>query len=429
MSSTVVTKEKNVLEVTVQVSAEALQEAMKTAYKKQAQRFSIPGFRKGKAPYAMVTRYYGEGVFYEGAIDLLSNDAYKTALEENKLEPAARPEMDIRSIDSQTGVEFVFTVTTKPEVKLGEYKGVEAKRPLAQVDEDELALELKRMQEKNARMLEVEDRAAEKGDIVSLNFEGFVDEVPFNGGKGENYDLELGSGTFIPGFEDQVVGHKTGETFDVNVVFPTDYGSQELAGKEARFVCSINKIKFKELPVLDDEFAKDVSEFDTLTEYKESLKSKLLEAKEKRAKETYEDNVIKAVVENAELEVPQAMILEEVDRLVDRQAQMMKYQGIQLEQYLMYLGKTLEEFKKGFEEQASINIKTRLVLEAVKLAEDFEVSENDYELEYANMAQQYKKTVEEIKQLFESQKDYIKESILAQKTISFLVENAKPIEE
>lgn len=427
MSSTLVNKDKNLLELTVEVSAEQLKKAMQETYKKNAERYSVPGFRKGKAPYAMVVRYYGEGSFYEGAIDLLATDVYRAALEEHKVEPAARPTMDVLEISSEKGLKLQFLVTTKPEIKLGQYKGVEAEKMAVSVSAEEVEAELKKVQDKNARILTVEDEneVAKLGDIANINFDGSVDGVAFNGGKAENHDLELGSGTFIPGFEDQVCGHKVGDSFDVKVTFPENYGVEELKGKEAVFACQLNGIKRKEVPVLDDEFAVEVSEFDTLEEYKKSLEAKLLETKEKRAQEAFEDAVIEAVVKNAEFEIPEAMIHEEVDRIVNEQAQMMRYQGIELNQYLQYIGRTLEEFKQGHINQAKKNLEARLVLEAVKNAENFEVTEEDIQKEYEKLATQYKRTSEEIRQIFEGQEEYVKDSIMSQKAVRLVVDSAK----
>lgn len=426
MSSTLVNKEKNLLELTVQVPAEQFQKAMQETYKKNAQRYSVPGFRKGKAPYAMVVRYYGEGSFYEGAIDLLATDVYRAALEEYNVEPAARPSMDVLEISSENGLKLQFLVTTKPEVKLGQYKGVEAEKHSVSVTAEEVEAELKKVQEKNARILTIEDEneVTKLGDIANINFDGSVDGVAFNGGKAENHDLELGSGTFIPGFEDQVCGHKVGESFDVTVTFPENYGVEELKGKEAVFACRLNGIKRKELPVLDDEFAVEVSEFDTLEAYKKSLEAKLLETREKRATEAFEDAVIEAVVKNAELELPEAMVNEEVDRIVNEQAQMMRYQGVELNQYLQYIGRSLEEFKQGHINQAKKNLEVRLVLEAIKNAENFEVSDEDVEQEYEKLATQYRRTAAEIKQIFDGQEDQVKDSIRSQKAVRLIVDNA-----
>lgn len=427
MSSTLVNKEKNLLELTVEVSAEKLQHAMQETYKKNAARYSVPGFRKGKAPYAMVARHYGEGSFYEGAIDLLATEVYREALAEHQIEPAARPTMDVLEISSKTGMKLQFLVTTKPEVKLGLYKGVEVEKEEVQVSEEEVEKELKAIQNKNARILEVDDAEAvtAMGDIANINFDGSVDGVAFNGGKAENHELELGSGAFIPGFEEQVCGRKVGESFDVKVTFPENYGVEELKGKEAIFACRLNGIKRKEVPALDDEFAVEVSEFDTLAEYKKSIEKKLLEKKEKRATEAFEDAVIEAVVKNAELEIPEVMVKEEVDRIIGEQVQMMRYQGIELQQYLQYIGRTLEEFKKGYEPQAVKNLEARLVLEAVKKAEAFEVSEEDMAKEYEDLANQYKRTAEEIKKIFEGQEEYIRENLLTKKAVRLVVDQAK----
>lgn len=427
MSSSLENKEKNIIVLTCEISAENFKKAMETAYKKDAKRYTVPGFRKGKAPFSYVVRYYGEGNFYESAIDLLANEAYQSALAEHDIKPEARPEMNVIDIGLKQGLKLSFTVATKPEVAVGKYKGMKVEKEELVLSEEELKAELQKIQQKNSRILNVEDRAAQLGDIATIDFEGFVDGEAFNGGKGESYDLELGSNTFIPGFEDQIVGHTINEKFDVNVIFPEEYAAEELKGKKALFKCELKQLKTKELPELDDEFVKDISEFDTLAEFENDLREKLSKAKEKRINEQFEDNVIKSLVDITKVDVPKLIVDDEIDRIVERQAQMMRYQGIELSQYLTYIGKTLEEFKQTYSEQALNNIKARYALETVQNLENITVDNEDLELEYAQMAEQYKKSVEEVKKIFSHDASSIEHTIKVRKTIDLLVKNAKAV--
>lgn len=429
MTSRIEKQDKCLVELIVTISPEEFQKALQEAYKHSAKRFTVPGFRKGKAPYALAMRYYGEGVLYDEAIDLALNPAYREALEEHKLEPVARPEMDVLRIGGEEGLEVKLNITVAPEVELGEYKGLEAEKPSAEVSEEEVEAELTRVRERSGRMVPVSGRPAQNGDTAKIDFEGFMDGVAFEGGKAENYDLELGSGSFIPGFEDQIVGHNEGEEFDVNVNFPEQYGAADLAGKPAVFKVKLHSLKFKELPDLDDDFAKDVSEFDTLAEYKDSLRKKLEDAAEQRATHKYEDAVVAAAVENATVELPAVMVDQEVDSQLQRQSQSMSYQGIQLNQYLQYMGKTLEEYKKELRPAAEETVKTALVLEAIAKKEEIGVTEEDRKEEYERLALQFGMPAEEIAKRFAEDSRYIDDRIRGQKTVNWLVEKSKPKKE
>lgn len=426
MASKIEKKEHSIVEMILELTAEDFAKAMQEAYRHQAKRFTVPGFRKGKAPYQLAMRHYGEAVLYDDAIDIALNPAYREALEEHGVDPVARPSMDILEIGSEVGLKVRLEITVKPEVKLGAYEGVEAYCPSKEVSEDEVDAELKRVQDRSGRMVPVEDRAAQKDDTAKIDFEGFVDGEAFEGGKGEGYDLVLGSGQFIPGFEDQIIGHMPGDHFDVEVTFPEQYAAQELAGKAATFKTTLHSLKKKELPELDDEFAKDVSEFDTLDEYKASLRKKLEEAAEHRAKHVFEDHVVEAVVDQAEVEIPEVMIEQEIDEMLYRQQQSMSYQGIELNQYLQYLGKTLEEYRKDFREAAYRNAKTALVIEAVSEVLHPEVSEEDRKNEYEKMAQQYGMKVEDLEKRFAGESKMIDNMIISRKTVEHMVDHAKP---
>lgn len=425
MSTKLISKEKSLVTLQLSVSVEDFKKALQAAYKKNAQRFSVPGFRKGKVPYALAMNYYGETALYEDAIDLALNPAYKEAIDEHKLEPVARPDMDVLEIGSDKGLTVEFKITVKPEVTLGKYKGVKAEKPAVSVTEEDVDRDLQQVRERSGRMVPVEGRAAELGDTAKIDFEGFLDGVAFDGGKGEGYDLNLGSGTFIPGFEEQIVGHEVGDSFDVNVTFPEDYGAAELAGKAVVFKVTLHSLTKKELPELDDEFAKDVSEFDTLAEFRSSIQQKLQEQAEKRAKSVFENNVVQAVVETCEVELPAAMVEQEIESTLAQQAQSMKYQGIELNQYLQYLGKSLVEYREDLRPECERKLRTSLVLEAISKAEALPVSEEDVEAEFDRLAKQYGMKVEDVKSRFGTELDYMKDDIRIRKTVEWLTEQAK----
>jgi trigger factor len=428
MGSVLENKEKNVVQLTIDVEPEVFQDAMQKAFRKNANRFMIPGFRKGKAPMSLVTKYYGEGVLYEDAIDLAANPAYTAAIEEHSIEPVSQPEIDILDIGREKGLKFSVTVTVKPEVTLGDYKGVEAVKPEFPVEDQAVEEELKRIQERNSRMIPVEDRPVQEDDTVNIDYEGFMGDEAFEGGQGSDYDLKIGSKTFIPGFEKQLIGHETGESLTLTVNFPDDYNNDELAGKEATFKVKINSIKVRELPELDDEFAKDVSECDTLEAYKADLRKKLEEDAQKRTDAAFEENVIRAVTEKAQVDIPEVMVEQEVDRMVDEQRNQMLYQGFELEQYLKYMGQTLDQFKEHMADPARERVRTRLVLEAIAKAESVTASEEEVSEEVEKMAKMYNMPVDDLKKRIpEGEDNFVVDAVVHRKAVEMLVKNAVPV--
>ena len=417
------TDKKNELKLEFKIEAEKFDEAMKKVYTKTAKYFNIPGFRKGKAPMHMVEKMYGTEIFYEDTFNELVPGIFEEELKNNNIEAVSRPDIDIKQIGK--GQELIFTavIQTKPEVKLGKYKGIEIKKIEYNVSDDDVNHELKHMQEKNARLVSVE-RPVKDGDITVIDFEGSIDGVPFDGGKAENHELTIGSKQFIPGFEDQIIGMKLDEEKDIKVTFPEDYFSKDLAGKEAVFKVKLHEIKEKELPKLDDDFAKDTSEFETLAELKKSIKEKLEEENEHRAKHEAENAVIEAVADAVELDIPSGMIETEIDNMVKDVESRLSYQGLNLEQYLKIMGKTMEEFRKQYEEQAQKTVKIRLVLEAIQKDLDVKVEENEIKDKIKEMSEAYSRKPEELEQN-EQFKNYIEENLKYEKTIDFLVENAK----
>ena len=422
-----VEKTDNANEVKLELTVEAskFDEAIKKVYFKSAKYFNIPGFRKGKAPMNIVEKYYGKEIFYEDAFNEVAPDAMEEAVKENNLEVVSRPDIEVTQIGKGQDLIFTAVMQTKPEAKLGKYKGIEIKKIEYNVTDEDIEHELGHMQEHNARMITVEDRPVESGDTATIDFEGFVDGKAFEGGKAEGHELTIGSNTFIPGFEDQIIGMKIDEEKDINVKFPDEYFSKDLAGKDATFKVKVHEIKRKELPELDDEFAKDVSEFDTLKELKEDIKKK--QEKQNKDKEKYEteDAVIKAVVENMEVEIPSGMIETETENMLKDFEQRLSYQGLKLEQYLTMLGKTREEMKKEYEPQAIEGIKSRLALEAVIKAEKIEATDEEIDEKLKEMAKNYSKENDESFIKNENLRNYIKEGIKSEKAIEFLVKNAK----
>ncbi len=418
------TKNANEVKLEITVEAEKFENAMKKVYFQNAKYFNIPGFRKGKAPMNIVEKYYGEQIFYEDAFNEVATEAYEEAIKENKIEAVSRPEVDIAQMEKGKDLIFSAVVQTKPEVKLGKYKGVEIEKIEYKVDKKAVDHELGHMQEHNSRLITVDDRPLENGDTATIDFEGFVDGVAFDGGKAEGHELEIGSGAFIPGFEEQLVGMEIDGEKEIKVTFPKEYFSKELAGKDATFKVKLHEIKKKELPELDDEFAKDVSEFDTLDELKKSIKEKLTKNNEQRAKYETEDAAIKAVCEGSELDVPSGMIELEIDNMLKDFEQRLAYQGLNLEQYLKMLGKTEEEIRKEYEPQAIEAIKSRLVLEAVIKAEKIEASEEEVKAKMEEMAKSYGKDVEELSKN-ENLKNYLEDGIKSEKALEFIVANAK----
>ena len=420
------TENANEVKFEITVEAEKFDNAIKKVYFQSAKYFNIPGFRKGKAPMQIVEKYYGKEIFYEDAFNEVAQGALEEAIAENKLEIVARPEIDeIKQMEKGKDLIFTVVLQTKPEAELGKYKGIEIPKIEYNVTDKDIEHELEHMQEHNSRLVSIEDRPVEKGDIVTIDFEGFADGKAFEGGKAENYELEIGSNTFIPGFEDQIIGMKLEEEKDVNVKFPKEYFSKDLADKDATFKVKLHEIKKKELPKLDDEFAKDASEFDTLKELKEDIKKKLEKQNEDRTKYETEEAVVKALCENTKVDIPSAMIEAEVDRMYKDLETRLSYQGAKLEQYLKMMGKTEEEVKKEYEPQAKEGIKSRLAIEAVIKAEKIEATDKEVEDKLKEMAKSYGKENDKEFLKNENVKNYIKESIESEKALEFLIKNAK----
>ncbi len=414
--------ETNVYELEITVDAETFTEACKKAYLKQRKSIQIPGFRKGKATQGMIEKVYGEGAFYEEALEIVYPEAVGAAFDEAGLNVIDQPsDVEFPTMSKTEGVVIKMKVTTYPEVKLGEYKGIKGKMLDTEATDEDVETELKNMQERNSRLVTVEDRESAMGDTCDINFEGFVDDVAFDGGKGENYPLELGSNSFIPGFEEQVAGHKAGEEFDVNVTFPEQY-EPSLAGKDAVFKCKINEIKAKELPELDDEFAKDVSEFDTLDELKDDLKKQIAERKEANAKTDFENQIIEQICENMEVEIPECMFTQKCDEMVQDYAYRLQMQGLDLNTYLQYLGQTMDQFKEQFMEGVKQQVKTKLALDAIVKAENIEASEEEIEAEVNKLAEQYNMEADKIKAAVPAEQ--LSADITTRKAVDFIVDNA-----
>lgn len=422
-----VEKTENANEVKLEVTIEAnkFEEAIKKVYFQSAKYFNIPGFRKGKAPMNIVEKYYGKEIFYEDAFNEVVPAELEEALKENNIEAVSRPDIDVKQIEKGKDLIFTAVFQTKPEAELGKYKGIEIEKIEYNVTDEDINHELGHMQEHNARLISVEDRPVESGDTAVIDFEGFVDGVAFEGGKAEGHELVIGSNTFIPGFEDQVIGMKIDEEKDINVKFPEEYFSKELAGKDATFKVKLHEIKKKELPELDDEFAKDVSEFDTLDELKKSIKDNMEKENEQRQKYETEDAVIKAVCENVKVDIPSGMIENETEDMLKNIESRLSYQGLKLDQYLQMMGKTAEEVKKEYEPQAIEAIKSRLMLEAVIKAEKIEATEDEIVAKVKEMATSYGKADDEEFMKNENVRKYIKSGIESEKALEFLVKNAK----
>lgn len=419
------TKNANEVKLEITVDSEKFNDAIKKVYFKSAKYFNIPGFRKGKAPMNIVEKYYGKEIFYEDAFNEVAGEALDEAVKENNLQVVSRPDIDVTQIEKGKDLIFTAVMQTKPEAELGKYKGVEIKKIEYKVTDDDINHELSHIQEHNARIVTVEDRSVEKGDITVIDFEGFADGKAFDGGKAEGHELEIGSNTFIPGFEDQIIGMKIDEEKDINVKFPEEYFSKDLAGKDATFKVKLHEIKKKELPKLDDEFAKDVSEFDTLKELKEDIKKKQQKQNDDKAKYETQDAVIKAVCENVKVDIPSGMVETEVENMLKDIEQRLSYQGLKLEQYLQMMGKTQEEMKKEYEPQAIESIKSRLMLEAVIKAEKIEATDEEIDEKLKEMAKNYGKENDEEFLKNENVRNYIKEGLTSEKALEFLVKNAK----
>lgn len=418
------TENKNEVKLSFEIEAEKFEDAMKKVYAKTAKYFTIPGFRKGKAPMAIVERTYGSSIFYEDTFNELVPDIYDEAIKENKIEAVSRPQIDISQMEKGKDLKFTAIVQIKPEVKLGKYKGIELKKIEYTVSDKDVEHELGHMAEHNARLVTVEDRPVEKGDITIIDFAGSIDGVAFEGGTATNQELEIGSNKFIPGFEDQIIGMKVNEEKDINVTFPEDYFSKDLAGKEATFKVTLHEIKKKELPKIDDDFAKDVSEFDTLADLKADIKSKMEKENEERAKYESEEAAIEAVCKDVEVDIPSGMIETEIDNMVKDIENKLSYQGLTLDQYLKLTNKTMENLRKEFDEQADKAVKSRLVLEAIIKAEDIKPDDKEVEEKVKEMAKNYGRPEDELLKN-EGFKNYIVDNMKYEKAIAFILDNAK----
>lgn len=426
MSYKVENLENSMAKITIEVSVEDFEAAMTKSYNKNKNRIMIPGFRKGKAPRKMIEKIYGAGIFYEDAADFAMPDAYKEAADECGLDIVSRPDIDIVEIESGKPFIFTATVALKPEVQLGDYKGLEVQKQDVKVVAADVNAEIDRVREQNARLVTVEDRSVQADDIAVIDFEGFVDGEPFEGGKGEDYSLTIGSHTFIDTFEDQLIGKNAGDQLDVNVTFPEEYHVDELKGKPALFKVNIKELKVKELPELDDEFASEVSEFETLDEYKADLKKNLEERKKKEAVTLNEDKVVEAVVANASMDIPEPMLKAQAESMIQENARRMQSQGISLDQYMQYTGMTMDMLRDQMKPQAERRIKTRLVLEAVAEAEKIEVTEEQMDEELKKMADAYKMEVDKLKEYMgDFEKEQMKKDLAVQAAVDFLVAEAK----
>ena len=418
------TEKKNEVKLSFEIEAEKFDEAMKKVYTKTAKYFTIPGFRKGKAPMAIVERHYGSSIFYEDTFNELVPDIYDQAIKDNKIEAVSQPQLDIIQMEKGKDLKFTAIVQIKPEVKLGKYKGIELKKIEYTVSDKDVEHELGHMAEHNSRLVTVDNRPVKKGDITTIDFEGSIDGVPFDGGKAENHELEIGSNQFIPGFEDQIIGMKDGEEKDINVTFPEDYFSKDLAGKEATFKVKLHGIKVKELPKIDDEFAKDVSEFDTLADLKADIKAKLEKENEEKAKYESEEAAIEAVCKEVEIDIPSGMIETEIDNMIKDIENKLSYQGLTLDQYLKLTNKTMDGLRKEFNEQAEKAVKSRLVLEAIIKEEDIKPEEKEVEDKLKEMAKNYNQKEDELLKN-ENVKNYVTENMKYEKAIAFILDNAK----
>ncbi|WKV08495.1 trigger factor [Thermoanaerobacterium sp. CMT5567-10] len=429
MSSNLKKIENSVATIELNIPKEKFEEGLNFSYKKNVGRFNIPGFRRGKAPRIIIERYYGEGVLYEDAIEHLFPDAYQEAIDSLKIEPIDSPTIDIVQIGKGKDLIIEAVVPILPDVELGQYKGIEVKKVEYNVKDEDVENRLEQMRQRNARVVPVEDRAAQMGDIVDISFEGFINGQPFEGGKSDNYSLELGSKTFIPGFEEQIVGHNINDEFDVNVKFPEDYRVEELKGKDAVFKVKLLSIKYKELPELNDDFAKDVSEFDTLNELKEDIKRELKEQYDRSAEEEMKENAVKTVVVNSKVEIPEVLIDRQIDISLRDLDYNLRYQGLDLDKYLEITGKTKEDLRKEMHDDAALRVKTQLVVDKIGKVENITATDEEVENRLNEMARNYNINVEDLKkELNESQINNIKDDIVYFKTIDFIFENSKIVD-
>ncbi|WP_202709884.1 trigger factor [Sporosalibacterium faouarense] len=426
MKSEILNKEGNKVSLKIEVDAKKFEEGVQKSYMKNRKRFNLPGFRKGKAPRKIIELNYGEGVFYEDAINMIFPEAYDSAIKEHNLDPVDRPEIDIEELEKGKPVVFTAEVIVKPEVELGEYKGIEVEDVEYNVTEEDVEQELKDIQDRNARVIEVEDRAAKEGDILTIDYEGYVDGEQFEGGTAENQNLEIGSDRFIPGFEEQLVGKNKGEEVEVNVKFPEEYHAEHLAGKDANFKVTINEIKEKELPELDDEFAKDVSEFDTLEEYKNDIKEKKEKQSKDKEKAEKENRVVEKVVTNSKVDLPEVMIESQIDSEINELGYRLQFQGLNIDKYLELTNTTMDDLREQVKDRAEQVVRTDLVLETIAKKEGIEATEEELSEELEKMAKQYNQEVDKLKKrLREEDLEQIKMGIIKGKTADLLVESAK----
>lgn len=426
MSAEFIKREKNEVTLKLTIASKEFEIANKKAYDKLKGRFNIPGFRKGKAPMKIIEAQYGKGVFFEEAINEIFPVAFEAAVKEHSLDVVDRPSIDVEKMGAGEDLVIVATVTVKPEFSLGEYKGIEIEKVTAEVAKEAVEAEMKKLQEKNARLIVVEDRGVQENDMVSMNFKGTVDGVEFPGGTAENYSLVVGSKTFIPGFEDQMIGMNIGEEKDVNVTFPTEYHEESLAGKDAVFKVTVNEIKVKEMPELDDEFAKDVSEFDTLAELEKDMAEKLEKFEKENAENQMKNAVLDKLIEATEIEIPDAMVENQIDNMMYDFDYQLRYQGLSLENYLKFTNTKKEDLRTQMRDDALNRVKGSLIMEAIAKQENLVASDEEFDKEVSQMAENYKMEVEKLKKsLREEDKEYIKETIGAKKTMDFLLENSK----
>ena len=427
MASTIEKKEHSQVVISLEANKEEWNAALKKSYNKNKNRFQVPGFRKGKVPYQLVCQYYGEGVLFEDAMNEIANEQYPEAVKEHDLKVVSRPEMDVQDINDE-GIKYTISVYVKPEFELGQYEGVEVPFKDKVVTDEDVDAEIERMRKRNASLEEVTDRPAQEGDTVTIDYEGFKDGVAFEGGKGEGYNLKLGSKSFIPGFEEQVAGHNVDEEFTIEVKFPEDYHAEDLKGADATFNVKIHAIKTEIVPELDDEFAKDVSEFDTLDELKADVRAKQQERADKDNKAGFENETVRAVCDNCEIDIPESMIQNEVEQMADDQAARMSNQGIALDMYLQYVGQSMDDFKKSLEPMARVRVKSSLVIEKITEKLDPEVTAEEYDEELTTIANNYKIDVEEVKKSIGEDSAFIKDSIRARKTVEYLASKAVKVE-
>ena len=426
MSVQVEKLEKNMAKLTIEVSAAEFEKALEDAFLKNKNKISVPGFRKGKVPRQMVEKMYGPEIFYEDAANALIPDAYSKALDECEEDIVSSPEIDVTQIEKGKSFIFTATVALKPEVKLGKYKGVKVEAAEVTVTDEEVDAKIEKERENNARTIEVTDRPVKDGDMTVLDFEGFVDGVAFDGGKGENYPLTIGSGAFIPGFEEQLVGAEIGKEVEVNVTFPEDYQAEELKGKAAVFKCTIKEIKEKELPALDDEFASEVSEFDTLEEYKKDVKETLTIEKEKAARDAKEAAVIDAIIADSDMDIPEAMVTTQQKQMIDEFAQRMQMQGLSMEQYFQFTGQSMDKMMEDMKPQALKRIQTRLVLEKIAEVENIQPTQEEVDEEISKMAEAYKMEADKIKELLgDRELEQMKKDMAVQKAVTLVADEAK----